>query len=164
MPQQIVINSLEFAREGRELAGELPLKALPRVVPGLLSSEGLLSYRLTGELGARGEPLLRLELTGTVPVQCQRCLERLDSPLDVDALYELRSDVEALTQDDLEDDSRDFLPLERAMDVLALIEDEVILALPVAPRHGDCSPPVMRRGDEVVTPFSVLANLGKKSQ
>jgi len=163
MPQQIVIDSLEFAREGRVLSGELPLVAMPRVVPSLLSSEGLLSYRLTGELGARGEPLLRLELSGSLSVQCQRCLERLDSPLDVGALYELRSGGE-LTQDDLEDDSRDFLPLDRAMDVLALIEDEVILALPVAPRHGNCSPPVMRRDDGVVTPFSVLKNLEKKSQ
>lgn len=163
MPQQIVIDSLEFAREGRELSGDLPLAGMSRVVSSLLSSEGLLSYRLTGELGARSEPLLRLELSGSVPVQCQRCLERLDSPLDVDVLYELRSGGE-LTQDDLEDDSRDFLPLDRAMDVLALIEDEVILALPVAPRHGNCSPPVMRRDDGVVTPFSVLKSLGKKSQ
>ena len=163
MPQQIVIDSLEFAREGRELSGELPLADMPRVAASLLSSEGLLSYRLTGELGARGEPLLRLELTGSLPLQCQRCLERLDSPLDVNVLYELRSGGE-LTQDDLEDDSRDFLPLDRAMDVVALIEDEVILALPVAPRHEDCSPPVMRRDDGIVTPFSVLTKLGKKSQ
>jgi uncharacterized protein len=163
MPQQIVIDSLEFAREGRELSGDLPLADMPRAGSYLLSSDGFLSYRLTGELGARGEPLLRLELTGSLPLQCQRCLERLDSPLDVDALYELRSD-DGLTQDDLEDDSRDFLPADRAMDVLALIEDEVILALPVAPRHEDCSPPVMRRDDGVVTPFSVLATLGKKSQ
>lgn len=164
MPQQIVINSLEFAREGRVLSGELPFSALPRVAESLLDSAGLLSYRLAGKLGANGEPLLQLSVHGLLAVQCQRCLERMDSPLDVEALYELRDDVEALTQDDLEDDSRDFLPIERAMNVLALIEDEVILAIPIAPRHEDCSPPATRHDDGAASPFAVLTALGKKPQ
>lgn len=164
MPQQIVINSLEFAREGRVLSGELPLAALPRLVENLLDGAGLLSYRLAGKLGAKGEPLLQLTVHGLLPVQCQRCLERMDSPLEVDALFELRDDIEALTQDDLEDDSRDFLPVERALDVVALIEDEVILELPIAPRHEQCSPPATRQDDGAASPFAVLSALGKKPQ
>ena len=164
MPQQIVINSLEFAREGRELSGELPLTAFPRLVENLLDGAGLLSYRLAGKLGAKGEPLLLLTVHGLLPVQCQRCLERMDSPLDVEALYELRNDVEALTQEDLEDDSRDFLPIERAMNVADLIEDEVLLAIPIAPRHEQCSPPATRQDDGAASPFAVLSALGKKPQ
>jgi uncharacterized protein len=46
-----------------------------------------------------------------------------------------------MSQDELEDDTRDFLPVAGGLDVAELVEDEILLALPVAPRHERCGLP-----------------------
>lgn len=161
MSQQIVIDSNAFARECRVLEGSLDLADLPRMADLLLARDGRLDYRLEGGLGAQGKPQLRLLIAGGLPLQCQRCLERVDCILEVDSLLELINDEADLTEEDLEDDSRDFIVADKALDVVALIEDEVILALPPVPQHEDCSLPEGGQGSAKVSPFSVLAALKK---
>ena len=70
-----------------------------------------------------------------------------------------KMDVEILTQEEIEDDSKDFLPAEKALDVVALIEDEIILNLPTAPRHEACVLPEAGVQAEKVSPFAVLQSL-----
>jgi hypothetical protein len=72
---------------------------------------------------------------GIIPLACQRCLEAIPFQLDVDSLLELIPEDAELSQDELEDDTRDFLPVAGELDVAELVEDEILLALPVAPRH-----------------------------
>jgi uncharacterized protein len=92
-------------------------------------------------------------------VCCQRCLEGIDYPLDVRSVLEIVENEEDLTQEDIEDDSKDFLPAQSEIDVVALIEDEIILNLPSAPRHGSCVLPDSGQGAGWVSPFSVLKGL-----
>jgi len=68
-------------------------------------------------------------------------------------------DVEILTQEEIEDDSKDFLMARNELDVVELIEDEIILDLPSAPRHESCALPDATLGAERVSPFSVLQGL-----
>jgi uncharacterized protein len=68
-----------------------------------------------------------------------------------------------LTQEELEDDSRDFLPHAEGTDVAVLIEDEILLALPSVPRHDDCVLPGGGQESAKVSPFSVLAGLQGKA-
>ena len=75
------------------------------------------------------------------------------------SLFEFVANDSELTQEELEDDSRDFLPVEKELDVLALIEDEILLALPTVPRHDDCVLPGAVRESPNESPFSVLAGL-----
>ena len=67
-----------------------------------------------------------------------------------------------LSQDELEDDSRDFLPLEKELDVEALVEDEILLSLPVAPRHEQCVVPGAAAAGERINPFAALAGFKGK--
>ncbi len=161
MSQQIVIDSKVFAREGRVLEGSLDLAALPRLADLLLAREGQLVYRLEGRVSTDNKPQLWLVVSGLLPLGCQRCLERVDHELEVDSLLELIDDEADLTQDDLEDDSRDFIVADKSLDVAALIEDEVILALPAVPQHLDCALPEGGQGNAKVSPFSALAALKK---
>ena len=69
-----------------------------------------------------------------------------------------------LTQEDIEDDSKDFLVANKELDVVALIEDEIILGLPSAPRHESCALPDADLGAGKVSPFSVLQGLKRKAQ
>jgi uncharacterized protein len=159
MSQRIVINSQAFAREVGLLQGELHVASLTRVLDMLADSAGCIAYRLEGGVGSRNRPQLLLQLNGVLSVCCQRCLEGIDYPLDVRSVLEIVENEEDLTQEDIEDDSKDFLPAQSEIDVVALIEDEIILNLPSAPRHESCVLPDSGQGAGWVSPFSVLKGL-----
>ncbi len=161
MSQQIVIDSLSFAREGKALQGELPVSGLERLHDVLAEIAGSVVFRLSGRMSRQDKPQLVLEVTGQVPVICQRCLGRLDYPLSIDSVLELIADEVDLSQDELEDDTRDFLVAQKELDVVALVEDEIILALPSAPRHDDCALPDSNTRGTKVSPFAALAALKK---
>lgn len=163
MSQQIVIDSLSFAREGRSLQGELPVSGLERLHDLLAEIAGVVVYRLNGRMSRQGKPQLVLEVGGEFPVVCQRCLGRLDHPLSIVSVLELVTDEADLSQDELEDDSRDFLVVQKELDVVALIEDELILALPSAPRHEDCALPGGSSCGTKVSPFTALSALKGKA-
>ena len=163
MPQRIVINSLAFARDAGSLQGELPIAELTRVLDLLVDSSGRLSYRIEGSMAARNRPQLLLQLDGTLSVCCQRCLEGIAYPVKVRSVLEFVKDEEELTQEEIEDDTRDFLPAQSEFDVVALIEDELILDLPSAPRHESCALPGRSDGSGKISPFSVLKGLSGKA-
>ena len=162
MSQRIVINPQSFARDAASQQGELKLAELGRVLDLLAVSDGCVRYKLNGKIGSRNRPQLLLELEGVLSVRCERCLEGVEYPLDVQSLLEFVSDEE-LTQDEIEDDSKDFLPVENELDVVALIEDEIILGLPSAPRHESCVLPGSGRSAESLSPFSVLKGFLNKA-
>ena len=89
---------------------------------------------------------------GAGSVICQRCLRSVDYPLSIDSVLELIANEVDLSQDELEDDTG-FPGRAKELDVVALVEDEIILALPPAPRHDDCAlPDSNTRG--TVSPFA----------
>jgi uncharacterized protein len=165
MSQQLVIDSLTFASQGRSMTGQIPLQRFVRLLDQIESPEGALIFSLTGKSGDEGEPMLVLEVLGTLPLRCQRCLGRIDHVLDVEQAYELRdeSNEEMLAQEDLEDDSRDFLVASRSLDVVDLIEEEALLSLPLVARHETCNLPDQAHNPEAASPFGVLRSLAKQS-
>lgn len=164
MSQQKVIDSQSFARNVETLEGRLQLADLTRLHDLLAEKSGSIQYSLQGEVGKRGELRLRLRVAGVLSLVCQRCLEPVDFPLNVDSLLELVPEGREISQDDLEDDSRDFVPSSREMNVAALVEDEVILSLPVVPRHERCVSLPKADDQKEASPFGVLANLKTRPQ
>lgn len=140
----------------------MPVASLERLHDQLASVAGELAFRLKGRKGQRGEPLLEVEVSGTLALACQRCLEAIVFDLDVDSLLELVPEGAELSQEELEDDTRDFLPVAGELDVAQLVEDEVLLALPVAPRHERCGLPGAAAAGEQIHPFATLAALKGK--
>ncbi len=159
MSRRVLIDSQVFGFEGGSLQGEVPVATLARLADLLVDSTGSLAYRLEGGMGSRDRSQLRLQVDGVLSLCCQRCLEPLTYSLQLRSLFEFVANDIELTQEELEDDSRDFLPAEKELDVLALIEDEILLALPTVPRHEDCVLPGGARESTEESPFSVLAGL-----
>lgn len=164
MSQRIVIDSLSFAREARILEGELPVAGFERIQDGLTENVGVIRYRIEGGLGGRNRPQLHLQLDGVLSLCCQRCLEGIEYLLQVSNVLEFVGNEDELTQEEIEDDSRDFLPAQSEVDVVALIEDEIILDLPSAPRHESCVLPASAQDDPEDSPFAVLKGLRSKAQ
>ena len=155
------IDSLDFARNGNELRGEIPMAMLSRLSDMLANSDGMLSYVVRGSK-EDDRHMLEVVLKGVCHLRCQRCLGELLYPIGS------ASHLQLLPADRLEEveenDAVDGIEASPRLDVLALIEDEVLLDLPFAPKHpeGDCSP-AMDGLKQSVNPFAVLAGLKKSS-
>ena len=162
MSQQILIDGFAFARDGRLLEGRLPVARLGRLHDLLAEVSGEVRYRLQGVIGPLGRPQLWLDVEGDLSLSCQRCLEAVSHALQIECVLELVPEGAELSQEELEDDSKDFLPVAGQTDVVELVEDEILLGLPVAPRHEDCGLPGSDEAGERVSPFAALAGMKGK--
>jgi len=107
---------------------------------------------------------LRLEINGMLHLQCQRCLGLLEYPLRMVNTLLLVGENEALPAEADEPNAPDCIMAEAEMDVRALIEEEILLGLPLSPRHPDgaCRTRLeMMRGEDSVSAFARLATLKK---
>ena len=156
-----VIDSLEFARTGGELDGGLAVCEMPRLADLLATTAGSLSVRLKGWRDEEGKSWLQLSIAGDLLLRCQRCLGGVSLPLSIVSSLQLIAPGEAWPDDDLEDDSADAIEAEQALALLPLIEDEVLLALPIAPRHEQCESPLASADEHGSSPFAALAALKK---
>lgn len=154
-----VIDSLKYAREAARLDGPIIPSELPRLADVLFDQEGELVFSLIGGEDQGGKPGLDLRIDGRLNVRCQRCLGALPLEVQVRKWLALIPQGEEWPEEDLETEWTDALPADNAMDVISLVEDEILLALPIAPRHEACSPPVHREGVAASSPFASLAQL-----
>jgi uncharacterized protein len=138
MPHRPVIDGFEFARAGLKLGGEWPISDFPRWRDALASDSGWVRYELEGVPEAKGRPALRLSVQGTLALTCQRCLERLDYPVRIAALLLLYAGEREIGEEPQDADGPDRIVAGREMAVHDMIEDEVLLAIPYAPRHAQC--------------------------
>jgi uncharacterized protein len=152
-----VIDGLQFARDGSTKEGRLGLDRLGRLAQMQCTTPGL-DYRLRGGIDAEGRAYLRLSVGGSVQLVCQRCLGKLDFPLHVDSKLELAHELREIAQ---ADDDIDRVLAGKDMDVAVLVEDEVILVLPMTPKHEQCSAGPEDRTDVRKSPFGALAGLKK---
>lgn len=144
----MVIDTLSFARSAQVLDGQLPAAACERLCQGLPAQQpGVFQWRIVGRTDAGRSSAARawldVQAHGCVRVVCQRCLAPFDLPLDVSntlALVRDTAQLEAMDAQEAEGQGpeTEYMVADPHLDVLALIEDELILALPYAPRHETC--------------------------
>ncbi len=170
-----------FAAESRPESGVLEARTLSRLAEALhLEELGEapidIHWSAQGELRrVRGqiETWLTLSLNTQAPLECQRCLETVVEPIRFERAFLFAPHEEQAAQWD-EEREEDVLVSSRNFDLLALIEDELVLALPLVPRHNTC-PKTLRTSvgeeelaattpDEVRNPFAALAQLRKGPQ
>jgi uncharacterized protein len=166
----VTIDSLKFAADGGRIAGRLALSSLPRLADVLAGTTGYLTCELSGFRDADdhvGKFGLHLRVTGRLDLWCQRCLAEVEFECVIDnrlLLMPPGAPESEWPEDELESDDYDAIPANRELSVQSLVEDEVLLALPIVPRHADCLPPeVLESGVEISepSPFAVLAGLKK---
>jgi len=160
--ESFVIDLRALARDGRRLEGEVPVARLVRLAGSVLDPVGTMSFGFEGGRDDEGRFLVDLWVRGNLVLQCQRCLDALAWPCEVRNRLLLLRPGEAPPEDELENDAVDALEVEPLTDLLALLEDEVLLALPLVPLHEACDPPVKVGVDEEISPFAVLRQLRGK--
>lgn len=168
-----------FVTIDEAMEGHADCQEMPRLQEALLGPPPQpVVWKAQGQLvpvsGATPRPMLHLQASVTLGLQCQRCLQAVLTPLEVDRRFWFAaSEAEAERWDDETDD--EVLVLERQLDLWALLEDELLLALPLVPRHEVCPEPLLPVGAPGSTdrvsdavdggaeapphPFAVLAKL-----
>ncbi|MCL2645337.1 MAG: YceD family protein [Betaproteobacteria bacterium] len=162
-----IADVFKFAAGGGTLEGEVPVACLNRLTDQLAADEGVICWQLSGRPDVEGIPRLDLAVSGRLALRCQRCLGGLDWDMEIAAALLLVRVGQELPEDDLENDEVDVIEVDGSgeFDVLSLVEDEIILALPIAPRHADCG--MLEAGGtngdvRDQQPFAVLAGLRDK--
>lgn len=146
--------------------GQLDSRLMPRLSALLHEPAGLAEVQLQFERDEQGVRLMRGHYRLDVTLICQRCLESVTLPLDSRCVVGFVDSDEAARQL-----PRYYEPVivdDETLDLHALIEDELLLALPAVPMHPDehCQHPSGFQPDpddsdkaEKPNPFSVLATL-----
>jgi len=160
MPQpQPVIDGFEFASAGASVRGALPIRDFPRLHDMLARHEGEVGYEVEGVRDARGSPALRLKVRARLELRCQRCLEALPFEVQADEVLVLAGTQAEIDAEPADVHAADRVVAAKEMPVRELVEDELILALPYAPRHAACSARASADAAEKVLPFAGLRGL-----
>ena len=158
MIKTLIINNLEFAQKQQEIADYFAPESLNRMAETLaLTSENAhlaaIHFTLTGDIKRFRQPSLHLHINSQLPVICQRCLDEMLIKLDLKFDYLLSdSSVNAME----ESDELDWLEINSEMDMRELIEDELLLAMPIAPVHAASCNKLNMQSGEKPNPFAVL--------
>ena len=161
-----------FAKEAGHLEGRWPLVQLLRVAE---TAHGAAEERHATEVtwSAHGEQRtapggalqtwLHVCAGTAVSLECQRCLQPMAVSLAVERSFLFVHGEDAAAQLDA-DSEDDVLALTRSLDLRELVEDELLLAMPIVPRHDVCPLPLpVRPGDALAAdkpnPFAALAVL-----
>jgi uncharacterized protein len=155
-----LIDSIDFARNGRTLNGEIAVAGLSRLADSVASTEGSIRYTVRG-MQEDGKSFLLLHVSGICHLRCQRCLEDLLHPVDIASRLELLEGAE-LMQDDASDEV-DGIEASKELDVEGLVEDELLLSFPFAPMHEEGVCELASKGSgRADDRFGILAQLKTK--
>lgn len=163
-----VIDSVAFARAGSQCGGTLQGESFTRLVDSLVDRAGELRYEVRG-LVWDDKPALELKIEGWLMVRCLRCLGAMRWPVQIQNRMRIaRGDAEL---DLADDEGIDAIPASEALSVVELVEDELLLQWPIAPRHDvhgmqDCraeAETVVGSGAaKVEHPFAALGRLSSQ--
>ena len=162
------INNLEFALSEQTLCGNAELENMLRLSDMLFiqtpsAHVAEIQYSLIGSAKKHSLPSLYLSIDAQLPVVCQRCLNAMSVHITLAFDY-LIAHSEPAEFD--ENDELDWLEISQNMSILNLIEDELLIAMPIAPTHSnehlhECVQHSMQSGEKP-NPFALLKKLKNK--
>ncbi|MBE9515457.1 MAG: DUF177 domain-containing protein [Proteobacteria bacterium] len=169
LPAQI--DPLRLAESATQLKGELPLKGMDRLLAGL-EADGLVSINLVFEPEGRSRVDMQGWIEADVPVICQRCMGPMQLKVRTEVATHFAGPDAVLS----EEQRPDTTIVEKPLQLRHLVEDELLLGLPMVPIHEPeaCSasqfigqqPQAVEQeeadgnaGEEKENPFAVLAGL-----
>ena len=160
--QPALIDGFEFAAAGAKQQGTWAVGDFPRLRDMLASDAGEIRYEIEGVSDSRGRPALRVRLNGALQLRCQRCLEPMRFDVDSDETLVLAATQAEIDAEPVDPDSPDRLLAAEEVRVRDLLEDELILALPYAPRHEGCEVGAEAGDGEKISPFAGLRGMLRK--
>ena len=159
-----LIDLFEFCRLKERREGKFAVADLTRLTGEIADNSGTLRWSLQGGPNKSGYLQLTLDVSGVVQLRCQRCLTAFPFAIESKSALVVAANEQSADEIDelLDDDMIDVIVGVREFDFVQLIEDEVLLALPLAPKHAICPDNAALdalKNAKKDSPFSVLKNL-----
>lgn len=163
------VDPFRLAGTGAVLQGGMPLAAMVRLAPRLAATDGMVEVKLTFGVDADNTRYIKGSYTATLQLVCQRCMEAMVFPLS--QTVRLGMVVGGAGNEDLLPAHYEPLIIEAdSLNLMEMVEDEILLALPIVPMHAEdaCAvsletlcdgPPVA--APETHRPFAKLAGMMK---
>ena len=144
--------------------GLADLAALPRLEDSLATDECELKYKVTARLDPQRRKVVSCIIEGFVFLTCQTTLEAFRHAISIADRLVIVDDESHLPPIEEESDEEDYLVADGPLDVLELVEDAVLLALPMVPRKpgADEAAAAARPKPGGESPFAALASLKKR--
>ncbi len=161
-----VIEPLSLATQGRTLSGQLPIAVLSRLVPLLRAESGDAEFELNFDRDPVGAPFVKGTVRAVVALQCQRCMQEIACPITANVGLGIVRNRQTAGQ--LSGELDPLLLSDGDVSAASIVEDELILALPIVAMHevADCpradlaeSEGDFASGSGRKNPFAVLADL-----
>lgn len=133
LPEQA--DPCRLCEQVKRFEGTVALNKLARLTPLLTSSEGEAAFALEFDQDDEQRMRIRGQVTAVLSVVCQRCMHPMD--LEVNSNFQLSPVEGELEAERLPDDYDPLLLESSVIRLMDLIEDELILAIPPAPRHAE---------------------------
>lgn len=175
MPDPRQLSLLRFAETAGALEGAWPAAEMPRLAADAPpAGAGEVHWSAQGErravAGDSPQTWLHVQARTEVQLVCQRCLGPMALVIEAERSFRfVRDEEEAACLDEESEDDVLALPQRGLLDLHELVEDELILALPIVPRHATCPEPLPLPANEPEdeeapppNPFQALAALKRK--
>jgi DUF177 domain-containing protein len=159
------INPLRLAKSRERIKGSLVLDSLERLKAVLLENTGKLEYSLSFDFDESGTCIVESAIDSQLILECQRCLKPVVIEIHRISLLGVindKNEIDAL--------AKEYEPLqldEENITVEELLEDELLLSIPISPLHAEneCTGQEILdqvNADAKLQPFAALAALKKK--
>jgi len=161
MAGQQLIQLDRLTDKGTLFEGAIRPGDLENLADELASPDGELRYRVTARLDGARRHVVSCIIEGFVFLTCQSTFEAFRHEVAIDDRLVLVESEEQLPPFEEEGDREDFVVATEPVDVLGLVEEAVILSLPMVPRKPGFEP-APEAGDDrpgKPSPFAALAGL-----
>ena len=162
-PDPFALDPTALSLKPLSFQGKFRPAELERLEDALANGEGELRYTLTAMLDPHRRKVVSCIIEGFVFLTCQRSMEEFRHDVAIDERLVLVADESQLPAMEVESETEDYLVADEPLDIRDLVEDAVLLALPMMP----CKPGLEETGGGVAqpqgreSPFAALAGLKK---
>ncbi len=161
--------TVDFVRQveiNRTIEGVYPISKLARLSESLLSSEGSNKGYVTAKLeftNSVGIASLKGRVSAKVQIECQRCLEPVETELSGRFKFALVNSEEEF--DLLPEEFEPYLIEGDEQSIVDLIEDELLLSLPMVTIHTDeCSDYMLKQNKVAQAEIEAAQNANKEAE
>ena len=164
MTDELLIHPERISDKPIVFEGMMDLDDFPQIAESLANREAELKYRVTARLDPQRRKVVSCIIEGFVFLTCQTTLEAFRHAVSIDDRLVLVDNESQLPPIEEESDAEDYLVADAPLDVLDLVEDAVLLALPMVPRKPGLeeSSPASAPQEPRQSPFAALASLKKR--
>lgn len=165
MPAELLIHPEKLRETPTVFEGDVDLEEFPRLAESLAEGGAQLHYRVAARLDKQRRKVVSCIIEGFVFLTCQSTLEDFRHRIAIDDRIVLVDSESELPPIEEESDTEDYLVADGPVDVLDLVEDAILLSLPMIPRKpGIEAAGASKGGGPRQSPFAALASLKKRSE